>query len=78
MRHNHFFELLPPLSKNNPRLLSVIWGCFCYRPQSPRKWLGEITLLSPCVRDTFACLVRDTFACGQMIYRTKIYAAKHV
>ena len=77
MRRNHF-ELLLPLSKNNPRLLSVIWGCFCYRPQSPRKWLGGIILLSPCVRDTFACLVRDTFACGQMIYRTKEYAAKHV
>lgn len=77
MRCNHF-ELLPPLSKNNPRLLSVIWGCFCYRPQSSRKWLGEITLLSPCVRETFACLVRDTFACGLMIYRTKKYVAKHV
>ena len=37
----------------------------------PKKTGDEITLLSPCVRDTFACLVRDTFACGQMIYRTK-------
>ena len=44
----------------------------------PKKTGDEITLLSPCVCGIFVRLVRDIFACGQMIYRTKEYAAKHV